>query len=76
MIKGNTTEQGNQFWNNIEILKLMGCVLGGKGQSRILYHGGRGKVHEYFQGAVKNSLAIFKVKELVETEASKNFCLS
>lgn len=53
----------------------MGCNPGGKGQSRILYHGGRGKVHEYIQGSVKNSLVIFKVKELVETEAFKNLCL-
>ena len=51
----------------------MECKPGGKGQSRFLYHGGRGKVHEYFQGAVKNSLAIFKMKELVETKAFKNY---
>ena len=76
MVKGNTTEQDNQFWNNIEILELMECKTVGEGQSRILHHDGRGKVHEYFQGATKNSLAIFKVKESVETEASKNLCLS
>ena len=53
----------------------MGCRLGDKGQSRILYHGGRGKVLEYFQGARKNSLTMFRMKELVETEAFKNFYL-
>ena len=45
----------------------MGCKPGDKGQLRILYHGGKGKVLEYFQGAVKNSLTMFKMKELVET---------
>ena len=53
----------------------MECKIVDEGWLRILHHDGRGKVHEYYQGAVKNSLAIFKVKELVETEASKNFCL-
>ena len=54
----------------------MECKPLGEGQSRILHHDGRGKVHEYFQGEIKKYLEIFKVKELVETEASKNSCLS
>ena len=53
----------------------MECKPVDEGQLRILHHVGRGKVHEYYQGAVKNSLAIFKVKESVETGAAKNSCL-
>ena len=55
LVKGNTTEQDNRPWNNFEILKLVECKLVDKGQLRILHHAGREKVHEYYQGAVKNS---------------------
>jgi len=34
---------------------------GSEGQLIILHHANRGKVDEYYQGAIKNSLVIFKV---------------
>jgi len=41
---------------------------GDERQSRIFHYANRGKVYEYCQGAVENSLMIFKVKEPVKQE--------
>ena len=45
----------------IYMLESNGMESVGEGQLRILYHADRGKVDEHCQGAVKNSLAIFKM---------------
>ena len=55
LVKCNATEKDNQSWNNFEIWKLMECKPVDEGQSIILHYDGRGKVHEYYQGEVKNS---------------------
>jgi len=45
---------------------------GNERQLRIFHYANRGKMNEYYQGAVKNSLIIFGVQELGRHEQSRS----
>jgi len=54
LTEGGTTKQGNQH-GTICKLKSDGMGSEGEGKLRILHHADRGKVNDYYLGAIKNS---------------------
>jgi len=57
LTEDGTTKQGSQTWNNFKGWNKMEWSLMGEGQSRILHYIDRGKMNDYYQEAIKDSLA-------------------